>query len=79
MCLVFDFSISNLAYMEIFMKIWQRNFLNYLTIWLFAWQRWEKADAKNENEYEKFGRMNLIFELPISKLGYMEDFMKTWE
>ena len=36
----------------------------------------EKNDAKNEDEDEKVGRMTLIFEFSISKLGYMAIFMK---
>ena len=34
----------------------------------------KKVDAKNEDEDEKIGRMNLIFEFSISKLGLV--FMK---
>ena len=28
---------------------------------------------------KEFGRMSSIFEFPISKLGYLELFIKTWE
>ena len=37
--LIFEFSISKLGYMGVIMKIWGKNILNNLTIWLclFAW------------------------------------------
>ena len=35
--------------------------------------------SKNKNEDEKFGKMNSIFELSISKLGYVAVFIKISE
>ena len=37
--------------------------------------------GKNEDEDQrkKFGKISSIFEFSISKLGYMEIFMKIWE
>ena len=32
--------------------------------------------GKNEDEMKKFGKINLVFEFSISKLGYMAIFMK---
>ena len=66
---IFKFSISKLGYMKILMKISE-------TISLFSFddlpeEDGEKVDAKNEDDNEKFGRLNLIFEFSISNLGYM--------
>ena len=52
---IFEFCLSKLSYMEIFMKIWEKM---YLTIWLFdldylSDEDGKKADAKNEDEDEK--------------------------
>ena len=35
--------------------------------------------GKNEDKDEKFGKISPIFEFSISKLGYMELFIKIWE
>ena len=34
--------------------------------------------SKNEDEMKKFGKVSLIFEFSISKLGYMGVIMKIW-
>ena len=52
---VFEFCLSKLSYMEIFMKIWKKM---YFTIWLFdldylSDEDGEKVDAKNEGENER--------------------------
>ena len=78
---IFEFCISKLGYMEVFMKIWEKM---PLTIWLFNFEHLSEKDGKKfmpkmKMKMKKFGRMNLILEFSISKLGYMAIFMKIWE
>ena len=54
-----------------------------LTVWLFNFDYLPDEDRKKlipkmKMKRKKFGRMNLIFEFSISKLGCMEIFMKVW-
>ena len=39
----------------------------------------ENEDGKMKLKMKRFGRMNLIFKLSISKLGFMEFFMNMWK
>ena len=78
---IFEFCISKLGNMEVFMKIWEKTLL---TIWLFNFEYLPDKDGKKfmpkmKMKMKKFGRMNLILEFSISKLGYMAIFMKIWE
>ena len=61
---------SKLGYTEIFMKIYEKkvltNFLGHF--WL--------VEAKIKIKIRTFGKMSLIFEFSILKLGYMKVFMK---
>ena len=64
---IFEFSISKLGYMEIFMKIWEKM---SLAIWLFNFDYLPDEDRKKlmpkmNMKMRKFGRMNLIFELSM--------------
>ena len=75
---IFEFAISKLGYMEIFMKIREKNemkkFFNYFTILTFIiglMKMGKKLMPKKKMRMKKFGRMNLSFELSISILGYM--------
>ena len=83
MSLIFEFSISKLGYMEIFMKIWEKNkiknLFHYLTLTICLKKIGKKLIPKLKIRIKIFGRMNLISEFFISKLGYMTIFMKIWE
>ena len=83
---IFEFSISKLGYMEVFMKIWEKmksksslatslSLLSCLTFTICL-IKMGKHWCQNEDEDEKIWKMNLIFESPISKLGYRATFMK---
>ena len=56
---IFEFSISKLGYMDIFMKIWEKmKWKSSLTISLFNFdylsdEDGKKVDVKNEDECEK--------------------------
>ena len=78
---IFEFCISKLGNMEVFMKIWEKTLL---TIWLFNFEYLPDKDGKKftpkmKMKMKKFGRMNLILEFSISKLGYMAVFIKISE
>ena len=68
----FEFSISRLGYVAVFMKISETKFHPFFKTFLTNW-------GKDENEDEKIEKMSLVFEFSISKLGYMEFFIKIWE
>ena len=73
MSLIFEFSISKLGYMAIFMKICKiRNFNSSFRTFL-------ANQGNSENKDEKYGKMNSIFKLFISNLGYVTVFMKVSE
>ena len=70
---IFEFSISKLGYVVIFMKIWEKKILDSF------FDPFLTNRGKNENEDKKFGKMSPIFEFFISKLGCMELSIKIWE
>ena len=63
MSLIYEFSISKLGYMEIFMKIWE-------IIFRLSFKPFLTNRGKNEDKDEKCGKMGSIFEFSVSKLGY---------
>ena len=69
---IFKFSITNLGYMTLFMKIWEKKIGPFFKTFFTNW-------SKNEGVNEKIGKISLIFEFSISKLGYVAVFMKIWE
>ena len=73
MNLIFEFSISKLSYVTIFMKIWEEKDLT-----LFLRHFWP-IKTKMKMEIKNYGKISLIYEFSISKLGYTEIFMKIWE
>ena len=70
MILIFEFSISNLGHMAIFMKICAKNYLTH-----FAGYFW-LIEAKINMKIKKYGKMSPILEFSISKLGYVAILMK---
>ena len=59
-----------------------KKFFNYFTILTLAiclMKMRKKLMPKTKMRMKKFGRMNLILEFSISKLGYMTIFMKIGE
>ena len=80
---IFEFSIFKLGYMEIFMKIQEKNgmkkFFNYfyLTLTICLTKMGKKLMQKIKMRMKKFGKMKLIFEFFISKVGYMTIYMKV--
>ena len=70
---VFEFSMSKLGYVAVFMKIWEKKF------WLIFEDIFDQSRQKWRWRWKKFGKMSLIFELPMSNLGYMEIFTKIGE
>ena len=72
MFLVFEFSVSKLGYVVIFMKIGENSFwLNLRHFWLI--------ETKIKMKMKKILIMSLIFEFSISKLGFKELFIKVWD
>ena len=69
---IFEFSLSKLGYMEIFMKIWEKKYLTHFIghFWLI--------EAKMKMTMKKYGKMIAIFAFFISKLGYVAIFMKIF-
>ena len=73
MNLIFEFSVSKLGYMAIFMKIWEESLTHFFKTFL-------TNQGKNEDlSNRKCDKISLIFEFSISKLGYMGIFMKIRE
>ena len=62
--------IFELGYTEIFMKICGKNFLTHLL------GHFKLVEAKIKMKITKNGKISSIFEFSISKLGYVEVFMK---
>ena len=59
-----------------------KKFVNYFSILVLTiclMKMWRKIDTKNKNKDEKIGKINLIFEFFIPKVGYMTFYMKIWE
>ena len=76
---IFEFSISKLGYMEIFMKIWEKNetkkLFHYFTIqlWLFDGDG-KKVDIKNKNEDEKISKNEVEFWILHVKIRLRDNF-----
>ena len=70
---IFEFFISKLGYMELFVKVYGKQFLTHFSG--HFWQIEAKMKMKMKN-YEKIGS---VFEFSISKLGYVAVFMKIWK
>ena len=73
MNLNFEFSMSKLGYVTIFIKTWEENNMTH-----FLRHFWPIA-AKMKMLMEIFWKMSLIFEFSISKLCYADIFKKIWE
>ena len=52
---------------------------DYLTLTVYLIKVGKKLMSKMRMKMRQFGRMNLVFEFSISKLGYVAIFMKIWE
>ena len=66
---ILEFAISKLAYVLVFMKVWEKTFGPFLRhFWLIK--------VKLKMKMKKYGKMSSIFELSKSKLGYVAVFMK---
>ena len=87
---IFEYSILKLGHMEIFMNMWEKNeikkFFNFfaftlssLTFAICLIKMGKNFMPKRKMRMKKFARVNLIFEFSISKLGYINIFMKIWE
>ena len=76
---IFEFSISKLGYMEIFMKIWEKNetkkLFHYFTIqlWLFDGDG-KKVDIKNKNEDENISKNEVEFWILHVKIRLRDNF-----
>ena len=70
---IFEFSISKLGYLVIFLKVCAKKILTRFLghFWLIA--------TKMNIKMKKYGKMSSIFEFSISKLSYMAVFMKLGE
>ena len=66
---IFEFSISRLGYVAIFIKISEKEIYPFFKAFL-------ANQGKNENENKK-RKMSSIFEFSISKLGCIELFLKV--
>ena len=122
MSFIYEFSISKLNNMEIFIKIWKNFFESFFKLFLTNWGKnedegekiWENKfdfwilhikirlygnfdvnlltrsfdpflghfsliEAKIKVKMKEYGKMSSIFELSISKLGYMAILMQICE
>ena len=70
---IFEFSISKLGHMGIFIKICAKKFFDPFYRTFLTNQGKNKND---ENKDKKYGNMSPIFEFSISKLSYVTIFMK---
>ena len=83
---MFEFSISRLGYMKIFIKIWEKNeikkFFSYFIIKLWLWsitslspdEDGKKLDAKNEDEDEKIWKNEFDFWILHMKIRLYDNF-----
>ena len=69
---IFEFSISKLRYVGIFMKVWEKVFDPFLKIFLTNL-------GKMKMKMKKYGKIIWIFEFSKSKLRYLVIFMKIGE
>ena len=77
---IFEFSISKLGYMDIFMKIWEKmKWKSSLTISLFNFdylsdEDRKKVNTKNEDEYEKICKNEFDFWILNIKIKLCDNF-----
>ena len=69
---IFEFSISKLGYLPIFLKIKEKKFWPIFKTFL-------TNQGKMKMKMKKFRKMSSIFEFFISKLGSKELYIKIWE
>ena len=67
---IFEFFISNLGYVAVFIKIWEKSLTRFLRHVLLI-------EAKMKMMMKKYGKICSIFEFSILKLGYEAIFMKV--
>ena len=67
---VFEFFISKVGYMTIYMKVEEEK------VWPIFKDIFHLSRQKSKCKWKQFGKMNLTFEFSISKLAYTETVMK---
>ena len=72
MNLIFEFCISKVGYVAIFMRIWEEKKLTHFL------RYFSPIEARVKIEMKTFGKISLIYVFSISKLDYTKIFMKIW-